>query len=392
MKIRVLVVDDNPADRALVNRLMRSSDLDADIVEIERASEFLDIPLENFDCILLDNRLPDRDGIDALIEASGESMSLPCPVVILSGQGDEHVAARAIKAGASDYLVKDSVTPNGLARAISNAMEKWQREERVRADWEQQRQALILAEQANWAKTQFLSNMSHELRTPLTAILGFSQLVNTQALGSDPDAWAKYVDYAGDINNSAQRLLDMISDVLDVARLEGGAQQLLLTEFSADECLDEALDMLDTLAKRKNLGVVADRPETPVRMTSDRRAVSVIMTNLLSNAVKHTPPDGHVRVNLRAHDGGKCVFSVADTGIGMNPEDLPRLLRPFERYDTAFATQAGGLGLGLSQVNSLVQSLQGALTFDTALGCGTTATVVMPTIAKITETAARQRS
>lgn len=123
MKLRVLVVDDNPADRALISRLMRSSDLDADIVEIACAREFLDMLMVNFDCILLDNRLPDRDGIDALIEACGDSKAPPRPVVILSGQGDEHIAARAIKAGASDYLVKDSVTPNGLARTITNAIE-----------------------------------------------------------------------------------------------------------------------------------------------------------------------------------------------------------------------------------------------------------------------------
>lgn len=380
MKLRVLVVDDNPADRALISRLMRSSDLDADIVEIACAREFLDMLMVNFDCILLDNRLPDRDGIDALIEACGDSKAPPRPVVILSGQGDEHIAARAIKAGASDYLVKDSVTPNGLARTITNAIEKWHHEERKRLDGEH---LLMLADQANWAKTQFLANMSHELRTPLTAIIGFSQLINTKAFGNDGAAWDKYTEYSADINNSAQRLLDMIADILDVARIESGVSQIQSVAFTADDVLQEVLEALSNKAAEKSLKLTVETPDTPMQMISDRRAITTIMTNLLSNAIKYSPKGGHVRVHLNAGGDDTCMFSVADSGEGMSAADLPRFLRPFERNDDAFATQTGGLGIGLSLVNSLVQLLQGELTFDTAVGSGTTAKVVMPAFAPV---------
>lgn len=381
MTLRLLIIDDNPADREMTRRLLRSSDLKAEVVERERARDFLDMPLASFDCILLDNRLPDRDGIDVLIEMREPNKPLPRPVIIMSGQGDEQVAARAIKAGASDYLVKDTITPNGLERSIRNAIEKWHLEERVRADWESQKRALLMAERANWAKTQFLSNMSHELRTPLTAILGFSQLIQTSALGETPEAWAKYKDYAGDVNQSAQHLLDMITDILDVARIESGSSRLQVADFDPRQVLADVMSMLEFQIDSSGINLFVDTDAAPESMISDSRAFKTIIINLISNALKYTKPGGHIRLKLRTDGNGRCQFSVADTGIGMDPTELPRLMRPFERYEDTFATQTSGLGIGLSLINSLVRLLRGEIDFDTAPNLGTTVTVTIPIFA-----------
>lgn len=378
MRLRVLIVDDNPADRALLTRLLRSSDLDVDIVELERGRDLLSMPLNSFDCVLLDNMLPDRDGIDALEDLASSSGGLPRPVIIMSGQGDEHIAARAFKAGANDYMVKDSITPNGLSRTIKNAIDKWRLEDRVRSDWEAQKRALLAAENANRAKTQFLSNMSHELRTPLTAILGFSQIIRAGSFGETQEAWEKYKDYAADIHNSAEHLLDMISDILDVARVESGTSKLSPSDFDPCVVLHETMRMMSLDDGEPRAEVALNLDEAPKMMHSDDRALKMIMMNLISNAIKYTPPEGYIQVRLRSLASGECLFSVADTGIGMDPADIPRLIRPFERYEDSFDSQTSGLGIGLSLVHSLVDLMGGRLEFDTAPGLGVTASVVLP--------------
>ena len=123
---------------------------------------------------------------------------------------------------------------------------------------------------------------------------------------------------------------------------------------------------------------IRDSRKAPVSIHTDDRAVQAIMTNLLSNAIKFTPAGRHVRVQLCEIEGERCLFSVADTGIGMDPEDLRRLIRPFERYKSQVKSNRYELGIGLPLVNSLVRVLGGELNFDTAPGTGTTATVVLP--------------
>ena len=169
MTLKLLLVDDNPADRAIVRRMLGSSDLDADLHEVVCANDFLGLPLDDFDCALIDVRLPDRDGIDALVEISQGASYPPLPVIIMSGLGDEHTAARAFKAGANDYLIKDSLTPNALRRTLINAIDKWHAEDAMRNDWESQQDALRTAERSNKAKTRFISNLSAK---PMIAVSG----------------------------------------------------------------------------------------------------------------------------------------------------------------------------------------------------------------------------
>ena len=114
MNLKLVIVDDNTADRAMLRRMLNSSDLVVELVEIATAREFIALSLSDIYCVLLDNWLPDRDGIDAIIEVSRDRQYPPCPMIIMTGQGDEHTAARAFKAGANDYLIKDTLTPNGL--------------------------------------------------------------------------------------------------------------------------------------------------------------------------------------------------------------------------------------------------------------------------------------
>ncbi len=378
MTLKLLLVDDNPADRAIVRRMLGSSDLDADLHEVVCANDFLALPLDDFDCVLIDVRLPDRDGIDALVEISKGASYPPLPVIIMSGLGDEHTAARAFKAGANDYLIKDSLTPNALRRTLINAIDKWHAEDAMRNDWEAQKNALRTAERSNKAKTRFISNLSHQLRIPLTAIIGFAEMIEIGGLGDDERAWKRYKSYAGDISDSAREVLELVGSVIDLTRVEIDEEPVIATTFDPRETLREVVESFADEAGEAQVDLSVDDRKAPVSIHTDGRAVQVIMTNLLSNAIKFTPAGRHVRVQLCEIDGEKCLFSVADTGVGMDPEDLHRLIRPFERYKSQVESNRYDVGIGLPLVNSLVRVLGGELNFDTSPGMGTTATVVLP--------------
>lgn len=375
MSLRIMIIDDNPADRALFRRLLRSSDLDHEVVEVQRVRDFLDMPLDDFDCILLDNRLPDRDGIDALNDLT--DVDLP-PIIILSGLGDERIAAQAIKSGAADYLMKDTVTPGTLSRAIRQSIDKWHADKKVRSERASERHALELAEKSNQAKTAFIAKLSHDLRTSLTGIMGFSKIITDAAMGEDPKSWERYRGYASDIERGAGQLLDLLSGVIDVASLEAGNTKLELSSFDPRRTLSAVADLWRPQADAKHVVFNTDVADAPDVIVSDEKAVRTVLENLVSNAVMFTPGGGHVRVTLTNRHGRFLEIVVADTGVGMDPDDLPWRLRPFEEHADEDGQNENGLGMGLPLVRSFVDLLNGTIRVDTALDLGTTAIVSIP--------------
>lgn len=378
MTLKLLIVDDNPADRAIMRRMLGSTDLDAELYEASRLEEFLKLPIADFDCAFIDVRLPDGDGIDTLGDICKGASYPPCPVIVMSGLGDEHTAARAFKAGANDYLIKDSLTPNTLRRTLINAIDKWHAEDAMRNDWENQQDALRNAERANRAKTRFISNLSHQLRVPLTAIMGFAEMIEIAGLGDDDEAWRKYRDYAGDIRSSAREVLELMASVIELTSAEKVGDTVVATSFDPRETLREVVDSFTEQAGEARVDLQIDDQMAPHSIFSDDRAVQAIMTNLLSNAIRYTPAGHHVRVRLCEVDDEKCMFSVTDTGKGMNPDDIAQIIRPFERHNSLHASRDSRLGVGLPLVSSLVRVLGGELSFDTAPGEGTVASVVLP--------------
>lgn len=371
MQLRLLIIDDNPADRSLMRRLLRSSGLEADVVEVARAEEFVSQPHNSFDCILLDNRLPDGDGIDALGALSSDIVP---PVIVMSGQGDEQIAARAIKSGASDYLVKDSVTPRGLARAIRNAIEKSELEKGLRQDTEAQDRALVEAERANKAKSVFLEKLSSELRSSLTSILGLTKTLSDESFGTDAESWARYKNCAADIQQDTLKLLSLLDDILDIARLSTGAAVVDIDDIRPMTVVSEVVSQWKPRADAKGVTLEVDVSEAPEAVRSDARLLRAIVASLLSNAVAYTPHGGQVSISL-AGDGASWSITVSDNGIGIDPNSLQWLLRPFEDYDIGSSAQSEGLGIGLPLMQSAVDILGGEAVFDTAPGLGTAVTV-----------------
>ena len=230
------------------------------------------------------------------------------------------------------------------------------------------------AEAASRAKTLFLANMSHELRTPLNAIIGFADLMGMEAFGAL--GHERYKDYVNDIRNSGQLLLEVISGVLDIAKIEAGRFDL---SFEPIDLGDVARDCIQMMTVQAQSARVALRSEigSAVPLVADRRAVKQILLNLLSNAVKFTPAGGQAIVKVRA-DGDRVVLSVTDTGIGIPEEQIGRLGRPFEQVCVDPHLAKGGAGLGLALVSSLAREHGGSLDIASAVGNGTTVTVTLP--------------
>jgi two-component system, cell cycle sensor histidine kinase PleC len=230
------------------------------------------------------------------------------------------------------------------------------------------------AEEANQAKSTFLASMSHELRTPLNAIIGFSEIMEGHLFG--PLGAAKYEEYCRDIRRSGQFLLEVINDVLDMARIEAGRIKLDFEDFEIGAVVDEAIRVITGRAAEKGLVLVRE-VASAICLRADRRAITQIVINLLSNAVKFTPDAGRVRLRVHAA-AGTLVCLVEDSGIGIPGEALKKLGRPFEQVESLLTKTHQGSGLGLAIAKSLVEIHGGTMRIRSAVNKGTVVMLRLP--------------
>ena len=233
----------------------------------------------------------------------------------------------------------------------------------------------LRAVEANRAKSEFLANMSHELRTPLNAIIGFSEIMTQELFG--PIGAAPYRGYVSDILASGQHLLALINDVLDMSKIEAGKMTLYREPLDVGALAEEALRLVRNRAETAGLMLIADIGEDLPLVEADARAVKQILLNLLSNALKFTPAGGRVSVRARGEAGG-VRLTVQDTGIGINPDDLPRLAAPFEQVESQQSKTTQGTGLGLALSKAFVEMHGSNLTIESAAGQGTRVSFLLP--------------
>ncbi|MBR7620898.1 HAMP domain-containing histidine kinase [Phenylobacterium sp. 20VBR1] len=204
----------------------------------------------------------------------------------------------------------------------------------------------------------FLRMVSHELRTPLNSILGFSEIISQELYG--PLGAPQYKEYAGIIQASGQRLLNLVNQILEIARLEGRAMDLDLRVEALDHAMDDALDGLrEEIAHRNSVVIVRDEGALP-KVKADPRGLRTLLSNLIHNAAVFSP-EGSVIEITAARDGAEIEICILDQGPGIDPDDIARLLRPFEQGDSALTRRSEGAGLGLPIVNLLCQAMGGRL-------------------------------
>ena len=231
------------------------------------------------------------------------------------------------------------------------------------------------AEQANRAKSQFLANMSHELRTPLNAIIGFSDILEQQLFGRFE--FERHRDYARLIRSSGEHLLEVVNSILDMSKIEAGRFEIHVEPVPVAGLVESAIEMMSHQIASRHLRLERRIEPGLPDLLADRRACRQILLNLLSNAAKFTEAGGTVMISAREGQGG-IVIEVADTGIGISADDLPRLGTPFVQADADINRRYEGTGLGLSVVKGLVHLHGGTLSIASRPGEGTTVSVTLP--------------
>jgi PAS domain S-box-containing protein len=225
-------------------------------------------------------------------------------------------------------------------------------------------------------KDEFLANMSHELRTPLNAILGLSESLLEQTAGPINEKQQKYL---GTVNESGRHLLELINDILDLAKIESGQIKLEPGKVNINTVCDASLRMIKQLAQKKNQTVAVEIENEIGHVWADERRLKQMMVNLLSNAVKFTPSEGQLGLRVRVdHNEMKLLMTVWDHGIGIRDEDLKRLFRPFVQLDSSLSRESAGTGLGLALVAEMARLHGGSISVSSQPGQGSEFTINLP--------------
>jgi cell cycle sensor histidine kinase DivJ len=314
------------------------------------------------------DRLHEDDRADFLdvLKAAAEDGCTQTTTVRIRNSADNYVVAdikiRRICAGDDGALIS-AFRAKGAALDLAAQLETAREEARLEKS----------------LKDRLLANMSHELRTPLNAILGFSEILGDRALL--PADLEKRIEYARIIHASADHLLSVVNLVLDMSRIEAGKFSILPEPLELGPLIGECCDMLRLRANAGGVRIVQTPLAEGLEIVADRGACRQIIVNLLSNAVKFTPPNGTVTIDARVEDDSAHI-SVTDTGIGIKPDDLPRLGDPFFQVKSGYNRNYDGAGLGLSLVRGLVGLHDGAVTMESAFGVGTRVTAVLPLMSR----------
>jgi signal transduction histidine kinase len=379
--LSVLVVDDDEADRVSIRRLLQKSGYSIHVTEAASAAEALRyIESDRFHCVLLDYFLPDMDGL--LLLGRIQTTVPGTPVIICTGRGHENIAVQFMKAGASDYLPKSSMTPERMAAALRYAMDlgearegKTKAENELRAALAEREQLLarehearLAAERATKSRDELLAIVAHDLRNPIQVIMSAARRI------PGPPAGGTERNYAEFIQRSAWEMERLVRDLLDLSNMESGSFAVEQQPADLRQILEEAKESFDLSAEGRNLALDLEvAPGIPTIM-ADRSRLLQVIGNLLSNALKFTP-DGE-RISLRAAENDGIVeILVQDSGTGIPPAQLSHIFDRFWRGDRATRNSAG---LGLTICKGIIDAHGGDIEVSSTEQVGTTFKVTIP--------------
>ncbi len=354
--LTVLLIEDVAEDARLMQEALAGQrDMPVQLVHADRLSTGLKRLSEGgVDAVLLDLVLPDSEGMETLIKVRHHAPRVP--VVVLTASNDGALAVQALQQGAQDYLVKASVQASRdlLARSLRYAIER-HRMERL--------------------KDEFVSTVSHELRTPLSTIQEFTAILIDQLAGPLTDEQREYL---GIIRANIQRLTRMIDNLLDMARIDAGHAVLRKAVTDITPLVEQTVQSIRPLAKNKGLELEVRLPGGLPALYADADKITQVLINLISNAIKFTPGPGRVTVSVSEGEND-LTFSVADTGVGIAAQDVPKLFEKFSRVHhpvTDEGTRGTGLGLAISK--RLVELHGGGIGVTSRPDKGSTFTFTLP--------------
>jgi two-component system cell cycle sensor histidine kinase PleC len=232
------------------------------------------------------------------------------------------------------------------------------------------------AEADNQQKSQFLANISHELRTPLNAIIGFSEIIKNEALGNLQQTHQEYIH---DIHGSGKHLLSLINDILDYSKAEAGKLEVQMAELDLTKLLVNSMRLVIPRAEEAQVTLVEDLPKEHIICITDAKKLKQVILNLLSNAVKFTPAGGEVRVHaFQKVVDGSVEIRVSDSGIGIAPKDIAKVMSPFGQVDSKLSRKYEGTGLGLPLSKKFVEGMGGTFNIESEVNVGTTIVIGLP--------------
>ena len=231
--------------------------------------------------------------------------------------------------------------------------------------------------ETNRLKSEFLANMSHELRTPLNAIIGFTELIHNEKVG--PIA-ANHKEYLGDILTSARHLLQLINEVLDVAKIDSGRMEFYIEKIDLKKVIKEVHDSSRALIAAKKITVDIDIDPSLAPIVLDLTKLKQVLYNYLSNAIKFTSEDGLVKIKISPEGENKFRIEVKDNGIGIKPDDISRLFVEFQQLDAGAAKRHAGTGLGLALTKRIVEAQGGSVGVESKYGEGSTFYAILPRV------------
>jgi signal transduction histidine kinase len=371
---QVLIVEDSLVFAHLLQFILDEA-LTAhfEVTRVERSGEAIEqLAGQSFDVILLDLILPDSQELDTLTRVHAHAGDVP--IIVMTDLDDEMLGVKAVQLGAQDYIVKSKLDRQLLAPAIRYAIERKRAEVQLRRAMEE-------AEAASRAKSSFLARMSHELRTPLTAIIGYSEVLQQHPQRADDTVLRPAL---GQIRGAGKRLLALINDVLDYSRLEAGRLELCPEILALPPVLADVAAAVQSDVAQNGNSLAVHHPDNLGAAYADPARVRQVLFQMLSNAAKFTQA-GQITLSAypeeaaptASHDGWICV-RVADTGIGMTPEQMQTLFQPFSPADTSDTREYGGAGLGLALSQRLCQMMGGEIIVESTPGQGSAFTVRLP--------------
>jgi len=347
--LRVLIADDNEADRELIKGCLEQAGLHAIVHEAATGPHVIALyQTMHADCVLLDIFLPGSSGIEVLEQL--KALDVHAPVIMLTGFGSENLAVAAMKAGAKDYMPKVNVNPQSISRSIRNVVDRVAMLRKIDAQHEE--------------LESFARVLAHDLTAPVTALQGSAALL-THEVSNAPRNLEKIGRLSGAIARNARRMGAFITTLTEYTSVDG------VVEFgpvSMPRVLDDVLAILEVRIRERNATVTHDAlPE----VTGNAVLLTQLLQNLVCNALKYCEATPRIHVGAARADDGEWLFSVRDNGIGIAEENLQQVFRPFKRLHRN--DSYGGMGLGLATCKRIVeQRHHGRLWCESELGSGTT--------------------
>jgi len=368
--LKLLIVDDEVAIRSGIHRALKDFSVDFPFYEDGFEFEILDadsgeealsiIEKDKIDIVLLDNKLPGIEGIEVLEYIKRKSMD--CAVMMITSYASIELAIRATNNGAFNFIPKPFSAQDlkSAVESITKHLFLKRMTHRMKAEGKQ-------------VRFKFLSVLSHELKSPINAVEGYLRIMKDKQAGDDIAAYEKMIDRS---LTRIESMRGLIMDMLDFTKIESGKKNRSIVELDVIEIAKLAIDSIYPVAIQMNVEIIPDFPETLI-MKGDGSELEIIFNNLLSNAVKYNKENGTVKFTIRK-ENKSAIFTVEDTGIGMNEKEQALLFHEFTRIKTRKTKNISGSGLGLSIMKKVIDLNGGNVFVESEADIGSKFTVEIP--------------